>query len=358
MGASHAMENAVGVNVTGALRDLRQLIYCGEWIESHALHIFMLHAPDFLGYQDAIQMAKDHPDIVKTGLRIKRAGNLIMQVLGGREVHPINLRVGGFYKVPTRQELNAMRPELEWGLSASRETLQFLSTLSFPSFERDYEFVALRHPTEYAILDGRIVSNKGVDITIEEFDDEFEEKQVKHSTSLHAQHRKRGSYLVGPLARYNLNFDRLSGTTQDAALQSGLEETCRNPFKSILVRCVELVHAFETALTLIDGYAEPAAASVEVAPRAAKGTGCTEAPRGICWHQYEIDATGLIVKARIVPPTSQNQSCIEEDMWHFAGQNLDLDDDRLQWVCEQGIRNYDPCISCSCHFLNLTVDRN
>ncbi|NNE36135.1 MAG: Ni/Fe hydrogenase subunit alpha [Rhodothermales bacterium] len=358
MGASHAMENAIGVTVNGTLRDLRHLIYCGEWIESHALHIFMLHAPDFLGYQDAVQMAKDHPDIVKTGLRLKKAGNLIMQVLGGREIHPINLRIGGFYSVPTRSELEAMRSEMEWGLAASKETLQFLSTLTFPDFERDYEFVALRNDSEYAILDGRIVSNKGVDIAIDEFEQTFVETHVKHSTSLHAHQRDRGAYLVGPMARYNLNFDRLSSPTQEAAVKSGLGESCTNPFKSILIRCVELIHAFELSLQLIDRYVEPAEASVPVAPRASTGAGCTEAPRGICWHEYEIDDAGLIKRAQIVPPTSQNQACIEEDMRQFAAKNLDMDNDQLQWVCEQGIRNYDPCISCSCHFLNLTVDRS
>ena len=358
MGSSHAMENALGVTVDRALRDLRHLIYCGEWIESHALHVFMLHAPDFLGYEDAVQMAKDHPDLVKTGLRLKKAGNAIMEIVGGREIHPINLRVGGFYRVPSKGEIESLREEIEWGAAAARSTLTTLAALEFPDFERDYEFVAMRHPTEYAILDGRIVSNKGCDIAINEFEDEFQEIHVEHSTSLQAQRKGHGSYLVGPMARYNINFDRLSPEVQQAALQAGLEETCNNPFKSILIRCVELIHSFDLALKLIESYDEPAHSSVSVEPRESSGVGCTEAPRGICWHKYSMDNSGIIQTARIVPPTSQNQSCIEEDMWHFAAQNLDLDDDRLQWVCEQGIRNYDPCISCSCHFLNLTVERS
>ncbi|MCB0717583.1 MAG: Ni/Fe hydrogenase subunit alpha [Bacteroidetes bacterium] len=357
MGASHAMENAIGVSVDGVLRDLRHLIYCGEWIESHALHVFMLHAPDFLGYQDAVQMAGDHPDVVKMGLRIKKAGNEIMKLLGGREIHPINLRIGGFYSVPTKQELKELRPELEWGRDASIETAKFLSGLEFPHFERDYEYVALHRPDEYAILDGRLISNRGIDIAIPEFEGTFEELHVPHSTSLHARIKARGSYLVGPMARYNLNFAQLADPAKEAALSVGLGETCNNPFKSILVRAIEMVHAFQTALDIVDRYSEPAEAAVPVKPRAGVGAGCTEAPRGICWHKYEIDNSGTIKSARIVPPTSQNQGCMEEDMLHFAGQNLHLDDDELQWKCEQGIRNYDPCISCSCHFLNLTVDR-
>ncbi len=358
MSSSHAMEEIVGARVDGSLRDLRHLLYCGEWIESHALHVFMLHAPDFLGFEDAIQMARDHPELVKNGLRLKKAGNTIMQVVGGREVHPINVRVGGFYRVPTVAELAALRPELEWGLGASIEALEALSALPFPEFERDYEFVALREQDEYAILGGRIVSNKGVDIPIEAFDDEFEEIHVAHSTSLHGRHRRRGAYLVGPLARFNLNFEMLSPEAQRAALKFGPGRTCNNPFKSLLVRAVELVHAFETAIRLIDRYEEPSQPSVPVPPRAGVGYGCTEAPRGLCWHRYEIDDEGIIKDARIVPPTSQNQACIEEDMMHFAGENVTLSDDELQWKCEQGIRNYDPCISCSCHFLNLTVDRD
>ncbi len=358
LGASHAMEDACGVRVDGALRDLRQLIYCGEWIESHALHIFMLHLPDFLGYDDAIGMAAEHKDAVAMGLRLKKIGNLLMSVLGGREVHPINVRVGGFYRVPTATELAELKPELEWARSASIETLELLKTLTYPDFEQEYEYVALSHPDEYAVLDGRLRSNRGLDIPIYEFKSHFVEEHVKHSTSLHAVLRDRGAYMVGPLARYNLNFDQLTDVAREAAMEIGPGRECNNPFRSIQVRAVELLHACDLGLQLIDTYKEPTHPFVETTPRPAVGFGCTEAPRGICWHRYRIDYDGTIRDATIVPPTSQNQKSIEADLREFVTQHLHLNTEDLTWKCEQAIRNYDPCISCSCHFLRLDLERD
>ena len=357
MSSVHAMESVLGIRVEGPLRELRRLIYCGEWIESHALHMFMLHAPDFLGYEDAISMAKDHPDLVKIALRLKKVGNQIMTLLGGREIHPINVRVGGFYRVPSKSELEGLRDDLLWGLDASRDAVKQLAGFSFPDFEQDYEFVGLRHPDEYPFCEGRLVSNKGLDIDISEFNTHIEEFQVKHSTSLHATVKARGNYFVGPLARYSLNFDKLSNDVQTVALDSGLTLSCRNPFKSILVRGVEVVHAYEEALRIVESYEMPDVPYIEHDIREGEGHGCSEAPRGICYHRYTIDKDGLIVDAQIVPPTSQNQPTIEKDLWHFVDQYIDLPDDELQWKCEQAIRNYDPCISCSCHFLNLNVNR-
>jgi len=358
MGASQAMESICGVKVDGPLRDLRRLIYCGEWIESHALHIFMLHAPDFLGYEDAIQMARDYPDIVQQGLKLKKIGNDIMVLLGGREIHPVNPRVGGFYKVPTKREVASLVDDLKWGREAALKTVKWAGTLDFPDLEPDYEFVALRHPDEYAILEGQLVSNKGIDTPISGYDDVLMEEHVAHSTALHTTVRGRGACHVGPMARYNLNFDKLSPLAQEVAHEAGLGETCRNPFQSIVVRSVELLYAFDEALRLVDGYEMPDRPSIDVEPKAGTGYGCTEAPRGICYHRYTIDDAGTILNAKIVSPTAVNQKTIERDLWHFVPPNINLPDDELKWKCEQAIRNYDPCISCSAHFLKLHISRN
>jgi len=357
MGAVHAMEHALGITVSGALRALRRLVYCGEWIESHALHVVMLHAPDFLGYPDAIRMARDHTDLVSRGLELKKAGNEIMRVIGGREIHPINVRVGGFHRLPSRAELEPLAGILRRARAHAVGMLEWASALPFPDFERDYELVALRHPEEYPINEGRIVSSRGIDVAIAEYDTQFEERHVARSTALQSVIKGRGSYLVGPLARYSLNFDRLPPDVQALAREAGLGPTCRNPFKSILVRTLEIVYACGEALRLIEAYEMPDRPSIEAPPRAAIGQGCTEAPRGICHHRYEIDAGGTILGARIVPPTSQNQLSIEEDLRDVAAQNLHLDDDALRARCERAIRNHDPCISCSAHFLRLHVDR-
>ena len=355
MSSCHAMEMALGVTVDGPLRELRRLIYCGEWIESHALHVFMLHAPDFLGYESAIHMSADHPELFHMALKLKAIGNEIMEVVGGRAVHPINVRVGGFYHVPDRKALKALVPNIEWARAACLDAIPVLAALEYPDFEQDYELVALRHDSEYAINEGRLVSNRGLDIPITEYNEHFEEIHVEHSNALHGLLRKRGSYFVGPLARYTLNADKLSPVAQEAAISAGLGEDCKNPFKSILVRAVELVYACDEALRIIDEVELPDEPAIEVPIRAGVGHGCTEAPRGILYHRYEIDDAGKILHAQIVPPTSQNQPSIEADLGAFVQQNLALGKDDLQWRCEQAIRNYDPCISCATHFLRLDI---
>ncbi|MBI4387738.1 MAG: nickel-dependent hydrogenase large subunit [Candidatus Omnitrophica bacterium] len=357
LGASYAMEDICGVKVEGPLRSLRRLIYDGEWIESHVLHMFMLHAPDFLGYQDVIQMAKDHPALVQDALRMKKIGNRIMVLLGGREIHPINLKVGGFYKVPNKHEVRALTGDLEWGRDAIIRAMKALAKFPFPDFEYDYEFIAMRHPEEYAIIEGKLVSNKGIDIPLREYDNYLIEEHVPHSTALQTVVKGRASCHVGPLARYNLNFHQLSPIAKKVAREIGLGPVCRNPFKSLLVRGVETLYAFDEALTIVKSYEEPDRPAVEVKPRAGTGYGCTEAPRGICYHRYTIDDSGTILDAKIVSPTAVNQKMIENDLWNFVTPNVDLPQEELQWKCEQAIRNYDPCISCSAHFLKLELDR-
>ena len=357
MSAIHAMEDAFGVRVDGQLRALRRLVYCGEWIESHVLHVFMLHAPDFLGYPDSIRMAQDHPDVVKRALQLKKAGNAIVALLGGREVHPVNVRVGGFYKAPTKREFTQLAEALKWGRDAALDTVRWVAQLPFPDFEQDYEFVALRHPEEYPFNEGRLVSNKGLSIAVREYDDHFVEEHVAYSNALHSLLKERGAYFVGPLARYNLNFDRLSPLAQEAARAAGLGPTCRNPFQSIIVRSVEVLYAFDEALRIIEQYEMPDQPAVELRPRASVGYAITEAPRGILYHRYRLDDEGLILDAKIVPPTSQNQKTIENDLRHYVEQALNLPKEQLTWQCEQAIRNYDPCISCATHFLKLYIER-
>jgi len=357
MSAVHAIENAFGASVDEELRALRRLVYCGEWIESHALHVVMLHAPDFLGYPDVMSLAREYPERVRDGLALKKTGNAIMRLLGGREVHPVNVRPGGFYRVPDRAELAPLAQELEMARERAVALARWVATFPFPDFERDYEFVALRHPQEYPFNEGRLVSNRGLDINISEYETEFVERQVPHSTALHSMLRERGAYLVGPLARYALNFDRLPSAIQALAEEVGLDPVCRNPFKSIVVRALEIAYACEEALHLISEYTPPAESAIEIVPREARGFGCTEAPRGICWHRYDFEVDGTVATARIVPPTSQNQPSIEADLAAVASPLIEEPDEVIRSRCEQAIRNYDPCISCATHFLRLNVER-
>ena len=357
MSSVTAMEMACGVEVGGQLRALRRLLYCGEWIESHALHVFMLHAPDFLGYESALDLARDNPEVVTSALELKKTGNELMTVVGGREVHPINVKVGGWYRAPRKRELATLVPHLERAREIALEAVRITAGFDFPDYSQDYELVALDHPGEYPIDRGRVVSNRGLDIAVQDYDEHFAEEHVEWSNALHSQIIARSSYLCGPLARWALAADRLSPLAREAAADVGLDQAERNPFRSIVVRCVELVYAADEALRIIADYEEPDAPAIDVEPRAGVGYGCTEAPRGILYHRYELDASGTILDAKIVPPTSQNQRTIEEDLRGVVERSLDMPDDELAIRCEQTIRNYDPCISCATHFLKLDIER-
>jgi sulfhydrogenase subunit alpha len=358
MSACRAIEDACGVTVDGALADLRRLLYCGEWIESHALHIYLLHAPDFLGYPGVVEMAADHKPVVERGLALKKAGNAILALLGGRAIHPVNVRVGGFYRVPTRAELATLTDPLRRARDDALATVEWVAGFEFPDFEHDHELLALVEPGRYAIDSGVPTTDRGLTFPVRAFPEHVIEEQVPHSSALHARLAGRDRYLCGPTARYTLSHRWLSPLAKEAASAAGLGADCRNPFRSIVVRAVETVYAFDEALRIIDGYEPPDRPAVEVPPREAVGCGVTEAPRGVLFHRYELAADGTITTARIVPPTSQNQASIEHDLGRFVAARLDLDDHTLTHACEQAIRNYDPCISCATHFLDLTVERS
>ena len=353
--ACNAIEDACGVELERSLVQLRRLLYCGEWIHSHVLHIYLLHAPDFLGYPDAISMARDERDTVERGLALKKAANTLMEFIGGRAIHPINVRLGGFYSVPTRRELAPLAEGLRRALDEALNTVAWVSEFDFPDLEIEHELLALSAPGCYPIENGEIARSAGTPFGAAQFSDHVVESQVPYSTALHAT-LDGGRYLTGPLARYSLNSSALSPVARQAADDAGLGAQCRNPFRSIVVRAVEVVYAIEEALRIIDDYERPSRPFVEVPARAGVGHGVSEAPRGLLYHRYRID-DGLIAAATIVPPTSQNQAAIEADLAHVVSENLSLDDSELTGLCERVIRSHDPCISCSAHFLRLTVDR-
>jgi sulfhydrogenase subunit alpha len=355
--ACNAIEQACGVELDPPLAELRRLLYCGEWISSHALHIYLLHAPDFLGYPDAITMARDHRGAVERGLELKKAGNALMALLGGRAIHPVNVRLGGFYRVPERGELAPLAQRLRRALDLALDTVGWAAGFGFPEAAVDCDLLALTTPGRYAIERGDIATAGGLTFPAAGFPGHVTEEQVPHSTALHARldgHR----YLTGPLARYSLNSRYLSPVARQAAAAAGLGEQCRNPFRSILVRGVEVVYAVEEALRIIDGYQRPARPAVDVPPVAGTGHGVSEAPRGLLYNRYEIGQDGLIRSVTIIPPTSQNQGAIEDDLRRVIEASPDLDDAALTALCERAIRNHDPCISCAAHFLTLDVHRS
>ncbi len=361
MGACHALEKALGAfeRLDPLIHSLRNLIYCGEWIESHVLHMFMLHLPDFLGYESAITMAADHGPLVRRALRVKKVGNEIVALLGGRSVHPVGVGVGGFHRLPERSRVVELRGEVAACLEEMSELTIFLAeNVVFPDLERDYEFISLEPASVYPMNLGPIRSNKGLHVEQEDFGKAIAETQVPHSTALHAMVKGRGAYMVGPLARLNLCADRLHPRAADllraVTRTIGKDLPWKNTYLSLLARAVETVHALALAGDILGSPIGGVRPRLEVEPRAGVGAHGTEAPRGICWHEYRTDAGGMIASARIIPPTSQNQASIEEDLKILAQHVVDLDDEDVALRCEQLIRNYDPCISCSVHFLRFS----
>ncbi|MFI1848418.1 Ni/Fe hydrogenase subunit alpha [Streptomyces sp. NPDC020480] len=377
MSSCQAIERACGVTVDGGIARLRRLLYYGEWIESQSLHIHLLHAPDFLGHPSAVELARRHRAAVERGLRIKQAGNAVMEQLGGRAIHPVNVRLGGFYRVPAPAELRPLAERLRRAHDDALETVRWVAGFDFPDTAYDGALLAMRDPGRYAIDSGTPAfmaapAAPALDradpvrkFPVEEFERRVVERQVPHSTALVSELDGR-RHLTGSLARYAISGQWLHPSALDAAREAGLGDptagvVCRNPFRSIIVRAVEVAHAVAEALRIIDAYEPPSRPYVEVPPRRASGCAATEAPRGLLYHRYAMDADGTLTLARIVPPTAQNQAAIEDDVRRLVQARLDspgrpADDGELVALCERAVRNHDPCISCSAHFLDLTME--
>ena len=356
MSAVRAFEKALDLKISDQVRLLRNLMYCGEWIESHVLHIYMLQAPDLTGHESAISLAEVEPERVTRALQMKKIGNQILKTIGGRSVHPVNTCVGGWYRWPDKDEIQQLLPELEWGLEQALETVRWAIELTYPDLELDYEFVALHHPDEYAILEGEILSSRIGVIAEQDFESHYLEKHLEHSTALHSYTTEDQPYFVGPLARFNLNFEQLGAAAKDIAGEVGVEPPLINPYKGLIARAIETVEAYDRAIQLVEAYnpEEPSAQSIET--RLGEGAAATEAPRGLLYHRYRIDEHGFVKHARIVPPTAQNLARMEADLWQLAPMVYELEHEKATLTCEHLLRAYDPCISCSTHFLTLTIE--
>lgn len=357
MSATHAIENCFDINPGPWVREMRRLFYCGEWIESHSLHIHLLAAPDFLGFKSAAEMAKHYPHEVRRGLRLQAFGNELIKLFGGRSVHPVGACIGGFYRAPNIEHVNTLLQNAKERIRDCEDLLTWLASLSLPDNSHDFICVSLYHPTEYPMNDGHIVSDHGLNITIDQFDSYFKEYQVPYSNALHCKLQNK-SYLVGPLARVNNCFGHLPSEIHLLLQRLGIYFPSKNMYQSIIARAVEIYYCVLEAIRILDNYSLPNDSCIKANPRQGLGFGCTEAPRGMLWHHYEIDEIGKVKSARIVPPTSQNQVRIEEDLkTSLLSFGLDKSVDALRSYSESIIRNYDPCISCSTHFINLKLTR-
>ena len=357
--AARAFEALFAIELPPSLTGLRRAMYCGEWIQSHALHIHLLAAPDFLGAPDATALAHSHPEIIQRGLRLQALGNRLIRLFGGRSVHPVGLKVGGFHRLPEADAVAELVGALEAALPEADELVRWSATLPLPQRQQTFTCLALDDPEGYPITGSTCLTSDGNRFSIEDFESHVHEFQVPHSTAFHA-HLDGRPYLVGPLARLNLHHQRLPEAIQALINEIGLTLPSGNPFHSLTARAIEIRYALAEAARLLRQYLErPArAAHIDGIPCAGTGFGASEAPRGLLWHRYDSDPHGLVTHARIIPPTAQNQERIEEDLrlelTHFG---LHHDADTLRRHAEQIIRNYDPCISCATHFLELRIRR-
>ena len=359
MSAVHAIESIFNVQVTPWVRAMRRVMYCGEWLQSHSLHIHMLAAPDFLGFNSILEMSKDYSKEVNRGLSLQTLGNDLISLFGARSVHPVGVRTGGFYHAPSQKTVDAIRKRLEAAQFETEELVRWTASLDLPDDQQQFTSVSLRHPHEYPLNEGRIVSDAGhnpsLDIDISEYDNHFVEQHISHSTALHSLLDGK-PYLVGPLARLNLNIDKLPASVQSIIESSGIRFPSNNMFHSIVARAIEANYVVSEALQLLNHYKKPDFPYVEYQPKNGIGFGCTEAPRGLLWHRYELDSQGKVSQARIVPPTSQNQARIEQDLRQsLITLGLNQKEQTLRLHAEKVIRNYDPCISCATHFLRLDI---
>lgn len=361
--AAQAMEQIGGITIPPQAQSVRRLLMCGEWIVSHTIHIFLLHAPDFLGYANAIDMAKHYPEQMKQGLALKEVGNQILKTLGGRSVHPINIKVGGVFRLPSSEDLSYLKEQLKSAIELAHETLRWVSSFSFPEFTEEYIFISLSTPKSYPLTEGRLITNREWSLDERSFGSVILEEQLPYSTALASTiGSSRERYLTGPLARFALNGKLLPENIQAAIEQYSIPLPCRNPFRSIQIRALEVWFACSEALMIVESLATGIKDTVcennaELQIRAGVGIGITEAPRGVLFQRYEVDDSGLIASCSIIPPTAQNQKQIEESILRFLNRNKCRNDEEYQTYAEQIIRSFDPCISCATHFLSLEVTR-
>jgi len=349
-----ACENAFGIVPSEQTLLLRKLLYDAETLQSHVLHYYFLTAPDLLGVGSVFPLVETHKDVVLMALRLKKLANDLADLICGRKTHPISPMVGGFAKLPKLEELKAIQNRLKDALEDLEATVELSKSLSIPQFERVTEFIALKDPQEYAFISGDIASTDTGTTPVANYLEITNEFCVPHSTAKFTKHN-RDSYAVGALARFNNNHEQLSPRAKKAAEQLGLKAICHNPYMNNLAQLVEAIYVTEHAIEIIDQLLARGLKQEDttVKPRAGRGIGAVEAPRGILFHDYTFDERGILKEANCIIPTNQNHNSIQKDFEALAPQILDRPENEIRLLLEMLVRSYDPCISCSTHLLNI-----
>jgi len=349
-----ATEAAFGVQLSEQTMLLRRLLYHAETLQSHVLHFYFLAAPDFLGVGSVFPLVNTHKEVVLRALRLKKLANDLADLIGGRKTHPNSCVVGGFVKFPELSQLKTIQQRLSQAIDDLRETVKLFQGLNIPDFTRETEYIALKDPKEYAFISGDIASTDTGTVPIGNYLEMTNEFCVPQSTAKFSKHA-RDSYMVGALARFNNNYSQLLPEAQKAAEELGLRAVCHNPYMISVAQIVESLHAVEDSLRLIDqivvrGLKEE---KPEVRVRAGRGIGAVEAPRGILFHDYTYDQKGILTEANCVIPTNQNHNNIQKDMESLVPSIINRTQQEITLMLEMLVRAYDPCISCSAHFLQV-----
>jgi coenzyme F420-reducing hydrogenase alpha subunit len=350
-----ATEAAFGIQPSEQTIMLRKLLYDAEMLESHVLHTLFLAAPDFLGVDSVIPLASTHKDVVVLALRLKRLAYNLAEVLAGRKTHPLSCQVGGFAKLPDLNELKALRKRLVDAYTDLDIVLGLFKTLKIPDFVRQTEYIALRDAKEYAFISGQIASSDAPAVSINDYLGVTNEFCVPTSTAKYTKN-KRDSYMVGSLARFNLNFKQLSPRAKKVAKELGITAPCYNPYMITVAQLVETYHVLDDSIGLIDQILQKGLKEEpnKVKAKVGRGVGAVEAPRGILFHEYTYDDKGLITKANCIIPTNQNHNNIQKDLEALVPKILDKPQEEIRLMMEMLVRAYDPCVSCSTHSLNVT----
>ncbi|OFW64375.1 MAG: hypothetical protein A2Z35_01120 [Actinobacteria bacterium RBG_19FT_COMBO_36_27] len=352
-----AIENAFGVKITHQTTLLRDLLIQGGNIESHALHLFCLAVPDYLGYTGAISLAADQPELVKMGLDLKKLGNTIQEAIGGRAVHPVNAVIGGFGKSPNKELLLGLKKQLKKGLKQASATIDLMATLKISDFtESPTVYAALESADgKFSFFGDRIILSTGDSIDVSKYKEVCNEKVVLHSHAKHSQFENK-PFMVGSLARIMLNGHKLTGRAKKAMEKLGLNSPSENVLYNNLAQAVELVYAIERSLEIIDQLLKHGIKDerpTEVKVKAGKGTAACEAPRGMLFHSYAFDKKGNLTIADVITPTAQNLANMEKDIRVSVERLISESKESLSDKLEMVARAYDPCISCSVHLVEL-----
>lgn len=355
-----ATEAAMGIQISEQDLKLRKLALHAENMQSHILHVGFLVLPDLLGVGSVIPLASSNPKEVKTVLRLHRLANEMSNLICGRTTHPQRLIPGGFSKIPSMSELASLRQKLKDAVPDLLAVAELIKTLAskLPDFTRETEFIALTSPDEYALYDGKIGSTDTGVVPVNEYLSYTNEYIVPNSTAKRAKH-SRESYMVGALARLNLNYDKLSPLAKQTAEMFDLKPVCNKPFMNSIAQLVEVVHSTEDAIKLIDELESAGLKSQseynnpEIKVKAGRGVGAVEVPRGILFHDYTYNGDGYCTKANCIIPTNQNHGNIELDLKALLPKVLDKTEKEIELSLEMLVRAYDPCISCSTHAVKV-----